>query len=174
MKNKFILILFLSLMTILLLGLFIDTKNISSPLIGKNIPQFILSELSSGNSFNNDMLPTERYLINVWASWCLECIREHQQLRKIHKEGKIKIIGINYKDNRSDALGWLEIYGNPYIYNLYDNKGELGINLGVYGVPETFFIDNNGIIIDKYIGAITQDIYNNRLIPLLQKIDEDK
>lgn len=161
-------------MTILLLGLFIDTKNISSPLIGKNIPQFILSELSSGNSFNNDMLPTERYLINVWASWCLECIREHQQLRKIHKEGKIKIIGINYKDNRSDALGWLEIYGNPYIYNLYDNKGELGINLGVYGVPETFFIDNNGIIIDKYIGAITQDIYNNRLIPLLQKIDEDK
>ena len=174
MKNKFILILFLSLMTILLLGLFIDTKNIRSPLIGKNIPQFILSELSSGNSFNNDMLPTERYLINVWASWCLECIREHQQLRKIHKEGKIKIIGINYKDNRSDALGWLEIYGNPYIYNLYDNKGELGINLGVYGVPETFFIDNNGIIIDKYIGAITQDIYNNRLIPLLQKIDEDK
>jgi cytochrome c biogenesis protein CcmG/thiol:disulfide interchange protein DsbE len=161
-------------MTILLLGLFIDTKNIRSPLIGKNIPQFILSELSSGNSFNNDMLPTERYLINVWASWCLECIREHQQLRKIHKEGKIKIIGINYKDNRSDALGWLEIYGNPYIYNLYDNKGELGINLGVYGVPETFFIDNNGIIIDKYIGAITQDIYNNRLIPLLQKIDEDK
>jgi len=161
-------------MTILLLGLFIDTKNIRSPLIGKNIPQFILSELSSGNSFNNDMLPTERYLINVWASWCLECIREHQQLRKIHKEGKIKIIGINYKDNRSDALGWLEIYGNPYIYNLYDNKGELGINLGVYGVPETFFIDNNGIIIDKYIGAITQDIYNNRLIPVLQKIDEDK
>ena len=112
--------------------------------------------------------------MNVWASWCLECIREHQLLKKIHEEGKIKIIGINYKDNRSDALGWLDIYGNPYTYNLYDDKGELGINLGVYGVPETFFIDNNGIIRDKYIGAITQDIYNNRLIPLLQKIDEKK
>tara|TARA_B100000959_G_scaffold28814_1_gene27755 strand:- start:1766 stop:2251 length:486 start_codon:yes stop_codon:yes gene_type:complete len=161
-------------MLIFLLGLFIDTKNIRSPLIGKNVPQFILSELSSGNSFNNDMLPAERYLINVWASWCLECIREHQLLKKIHEEGKIKIIGINYKDNRSDALGWLDIYGNPYTYNLYDDKGELGINLGVYGVPETFFIDNNGIIRDKYIGAITQDIYNNRLIPLLQKIDEKK
>ena len=77
-------------MLVFLLGLFIDTKNIRSPLIGKNVPQFILSELSSGNSFNNDMLPAERYLINVWASWCLECIREHQLLKKIHEEGKIK------------------------------------------------------------------------------------
>ena len=159
MKNKFILILFLSLMLIFLLGLFIDTKNIKSPLIGKNIPQFILSELSSGNSFNNDMLPTERYLINVWASWCLECIREHQQLRKIHKEGKIKIIGINYKDNSKKSIEWLKKLGNPYSNIAMDKTGKISIDWGVYGIPETFIINSKEIIKYRHVGPITKETF---------------
>jgi len=169
LKHKTSIFIFISFISILFFGLFIDTRVIQSPLIGKDIPSFNLKTLSSELPVNNNMFPKEMILVNVWASWCLECIREHQIMMKINKDKKIKIIGINYKDERDDAIGWLEIYGNPYTFNIHDYDGQLGIDLGVYGVPETFLIDKNNKIQAKFIGAITENIYFNEILPVLEK-----
>ena len=173
MKIKIPLIIFIFFISILFFGLFIETKLIQSPLIGKKLPNYELLELNTGYKSDIRMLPRETFLLNVWASWCLECIREHNTLTIINEDKKLKIVGINYKDKREDALGWLSIYGNPYIYNIYDYTGELGLDLGVYGVPETFLVDKNRVIRAKYIGAITNDIYQQEIIPMIEKINKD-
>ena len=174
MNFKITSFLFVLFIFMLFLGLFTDTKSIKSPLIDKKFPKFSINQIESNTQFTNNDFPKESFLINVWASWCLECIREHQVLNDINKEGKTKIIGINYKDSMSDAKGWLEIYGNPYIYNLYDFDGKLGLDLGVYGVPETFLIDKSGFIREKYIGAISKVIYINDILPKLNKMNNEK
>ncbi len=173
MKKSVILLIFLIFFVTLSLGLFIDTKDVDSPLVGKPMPSFNLEELKTGNLVSPQYFPKNAFLINVWASWCLECTREHMLLKDIQKQG-IDIIGINYKDNRSDALGWLAIYGNPYLFNIHDINGELGLEMGVYGVPETFIIDKKGIIIDKFIGAIDDKIFNNNILPKIQKANQNK
>ena len=165
MKIKIPLIIFIFFIAVLFFGLFIETRTIQSPLIGKKLPNYELVELNTG--YKSDI-----YMLNVWASWCLECIREHSVLTNIAKDKKLKIVGINYKDERDDALGWLSIYGNPYLYNIYDYTGQLGLDLGVYGVPETFLVDQNRIIRAKHIGAITNDIYQQQIIPMVEKINE--
>ena len=172
MKNKIIIILFSSFILMLFIGLFTNTRIINSPLIGKELPDFNLPLLGSTEIINAQILPKEPFLLNVWASWCLECIKEHHELMQINKDKNIQIIGINYKDEKQDARGWLEIYGNPYTYNLYDYDGEFAINLGVYGVPETFLVDKYRVIRAKYIGAITNEIYYNEIIPLVKKLND--
>ena len=172
MKIKIPLIIFIFFIAVLFFGLFIETRTIQSPLIGKKLPNYELVELNTTYKSDIYMLPNEPFLLNVWASWCLECIREHSVLTNIAKDKKLKIVGINYKDERNDALGWLSIYGNPYLYNIYDYTGQLGLDLGVYGVPETFLVDKNKIIRAKHIGAITNDIYQQQIIPMVEKINE--
>lgn len=172
MKIKIPLVIFIFFIAVLFFGLFIETRTIQSPLIGKKLPNYELVELNTGYKSDIYMLPNEPFLLNVWASWCLECIREHSVLTNIAKDKKLKIVGINYKDERNDALGWLSIYGNPYLYNIYDYTGQLGLDLGVYGVPETFLVDKNKIIRAKHIGAITNDIYQQQIIPMVEKINE--
>ena len=159
MKNKLSIIIFISFISILFFGLFTDTRIIQSPLIGQDIPTFNLTTLHSQSPIDSTMIPKETVLVNVWASWCLECIREHQLMMKINKDKKIKIIGINYKDERDDAIGWLEIYGNPYAFSIHDYNGQLGIDLGVYGVPETFLIDKQGIILHRRVGILDQKVW---------------
>ena len=126
MKKSVILLIFLIFFVTLSLGLFIDTKDVDSPLVGKPMPSFNLEELKTGKLVSPQYFPKNAVRINVWARWCLECTREHMLLKDIQKQG-IDIIGINYKDTRSDALGWLAIYGNPYLFNIHDIKGELGL-----------------------------------------------
>ena len=145
-------------------GLFTDTKKIQSPLINKKIAEIVLPDLISKNIISDDFLPKETFLLNVWASWCQACILEHEIIKELSNKG-IKIIGLNYKDQRKDAIGWLSIYGNPYLFSYNDSEGSLGLELGVYGVPETFIISKDGIIKDKIIGPINEDIIKARIEP---------
>ena len=174
MNNKASIIIFIIFISILYAGLFNNSKLVYSPLIDKNLPEFNLPMLQSQSTANISNFPDEAFLLNIWASWCVECIREHRVLNIINSDKKIKIIGVNYKDSQEDAIGWLKIYGNPYEYNIFDKNGQLGIDLGVYGVPETFLIDKNNIIRAKYIGAISEDIYYNEILPTIEIISDEK
>ncbi|MCR4301429.1 MAG: DsbE family thiol:disulfide interchange protein, partial [Sulfuricaulis sp.] len=110
------------------------------------------------------------YLLNVWASWCVACRQEHPLLNELTRNKAVPIIGLNYKDKRADALGWLGSLGDPYELSLADPDGRLGIDLGVYGVPETFVIDKEGVIRYKYIGPITPEAWEQQLAPLIRQI----
>tara|TARA_B100001564_G_scaffold357063_1_gene372520 strand:+ start:456 stop:935 length:480 start_codon:yes stop_codon:yes gene_type:complete len=154
-------------------GLFTNSRLVHSPLIDKSLPEFNLPILQSQSFANISNFPDDVFLLNIWASWCIECVREHRVLNIIKNDKKVKLIGINYKDDYKDAIGWLKIYGNPYEYNIVDKDGQLGIDLGVYGVPETFLIDENKIIRAKYIGAISEDIYYNEILPTIKNIGND-
>ena len=153
---------------ILSIGLFTDTKKIQSPLINKKLPEIVLPDLKSQNMISHNFLPKETFLLNVWASWCQACIVEHEKIKNLSNKG-IKIVGVNYKDQREDAIGWLSIYGNPYLFSYSDKEGRLGLELGVYGVPETFIIGEDGIIKDKIVGPITDEIISKRIDPLFRK-----
>lgn len=169
MKAKLIpLVIFLVLAIFLGIGLTLDPKLIPSPLIGKPVPNFTLEKLSDATQLaESKKIFTEPTLLNVWASWCAACRQEHPVLMSLSKSSDIPIIGLNYKDQRSDAKNWLKRYGNPYKLNIYDNKGRTGIDLGVYGVPETFVVDKKGIIQYKHVGPITPEVLKQEILPLI-------
>ena len=159
------------MVSFLIVGLQLDPRKVPSPLIGKRIPQFNLLKLSADQTFiTNRDLPTTPYLLNVWASWCGACLEEHELLKKISDSGSMKIVGLNYKDGYPEAKRWLIRYGDPYFQKIFDPEARLGLNLGVYGVPETFLIDESGTIVYKHIGPLTFEIYNH----LLQKLENKK
>lgn len=133
-----------------------DKTSLPSPLIGKPFPTFILNTVESGESTNH--LPQEPVLVNVWATWCPTCKAEHAFLNELAKEG-VKIVGINYKDDDFKARQWLQAYGNPYLFNIADPEGKLGLELGVYGAPETFLVDSKGIIRAKHIGDLNAQVW---------------
>ncbi|MCD8522034.1 MAG: DsbE family thiol:disulfide interchange protein [Saccharospirillaceae bacterium] len=133
-----------------------DKTSLPSPLIGKPFPTFILNTVESGESTNH--LPQEPVLVNVWATWCPTCKAEHAFLNELAKEG-VKIVGINYKDDDFKARQWLQAYGNPYLFNIADPDGKLGLELGVYGAPETFLVDSKGIIRAKHIGDLNAQVW---------------
>lgn len=139
-------------------GLTSDPRKIPSPLLGKAFPNIIGVDLQ-GQSISLGMPGTKPSVINVWASWCVSCRAEHQVLLRGARRyaGKVNLVGINYKDERDDARAWLARLGNPYQSSLYDNKGKAGLELGVYGVPETFFVSRDGIIVHKIAGPLTDD-----------------
>ena len=175
MKKKIFFIvplaLFLIMVGFLIVGLQLDPRRVPSPLIGKQIPQFNLLELGANQTFiTNRDLPSTPYLLNVWASWCGACLEEHELLQQISDSGPVKIVGLNYKDDYSEATRWLLRYGDPYIQKIFDPDARLGLNLGVYGVPETFLIDENGTIVYKHIGPLTFKIYSH----LLQQLENKK
>ena len=148
----------------LIVGLQLDPRKVPSPLIGKQIPPFNLLELSASKTFiTNKDLPSTPYLLNVWASWCGACLEEHQLLQQISDLGSLKIVGLNYKDDFSKATKWLLRYGDPYNQKIFDPDASLGLNLGVYGVPETFLIDEHGTIVYKHIGPLTFEKYSHLL-----------
>ena len=109
--------------------------------------------------------------MNIWATWCSACRAEHDVLLQLARTGLIPIYGLNYKDNRPDALRWLSQLGDPYVANAFDEEGRTGINWGVYGAPETFVIDKRGIIRYKHIGPLTVDVVENKLLPLIRELE---
>ncbi|MCA6063963.1 DsbE family thiol:disulfide interchange protein [Thalassolituus marinus] len=133
-----------------------DKSVLPSPLIGKPFPQFILNTVESGESLNH--LPQEAVLVNVWATWCPTCKAEHEFLNALAQQG-VKIVGINYKDDDFKARQWLKAYGNPYLFNIADPDGQLGLELGVYGAPETFLVDSQGIIRGKHVGDLNARVW---------------
>ncbi|MBW7984973.1 DsbE family thiol:disulfide interchange protein [Enterobacillus tribolii] len=147
-----------------------DPTMLESALIGKPVPAFKLESLDKpGQVFDQKVLRDGKpILLNVWATWCPTCYAEHQYLNTLAAKG-IRVAGLNYKDDRQKAIKWLNELGNPYALSLYDGNGMLGLDLGVYGAPETFLIDGQGIIRYRHAGDLNERVWQQEILPLYQK-----
>ncbi len=163
--------LFVVIVALLAVGLSRDPRHVPSPLIGKPAPDFNLQSLAApARVLTIADLRGQVFMLNVWASWCVACRTEHPLLLELAASGVVDIIGLNYKDERPDALAWLRERGDPYRLSVHDPQGDLGLDLGVYGVPETFVIDAGGVIRYKHIGPLSPDVLDTELLPLLAKL----
>ena len=152
-------------------GLKLDPRKIPSPLVDKPLPAFSLPTLENPKkSLTNADLKGKVVLVNVWASWCVACKQEHPVLLALSRDKQVPIIGLNYKDRREDATQMLKVEGNPYDVSIVDADGRVGIDWGVYGVPETFVVDKQGVIRYKQIGPISPEVWEQTLLPLIQKL----
>lgn len=162
---------FAALLIFLGIGLNLNPREIPSPLVGKSAPPFRLSELADPAAF---VAPPDMagqvWLLNVWASWCTACHDEHAALLALSEQNVLPIIGLNYKDSRSEGKRWLQRFGNPYQRSAFDENGRVGIDYGVYGVPETFLIDKQGMIRFKFIGVLTPEIIREKMMPLIKEL----
>lgn len=148
-----------------------DPKEIPSPLLGKAAPAFTLPSLmDASRNASPDAFRGKAWLLNVWASWCVPCLAEHPLLIDLARAGALPIVGLNYKDEPAAALAWLQRHGNPYVDVLSDRAGRAGFDYGVYGVPETFLIDRQGVIRFKHVGPLTEEVLKRRLLPLIQEL----
>ena len=175
MKVKFLLplLLFIVLVIFLAIGLNRDPQEVPSPLINKPAPAFEIPQLSEANlSFSPASMKGQVWILNVWASWCAACREEHPVLVELAKSKIVPIIGLDYKDKREDALAMLAMQGNPYLLSAFDANGRVGIDYGVYGVPETYVIDKAGMIRFKHIGPITMNILNQKIYPLISELQK--
>lgn len=165
------LLIFIVLVVFLGIGLKLDPRKIPSPLIDKPIPVFSLFQVKDHNrTLGSTDLKGDVSLLNVWASWCVACREEHPVLLDLAKQGVVDIYGLNYKDTREDAVRWLDYFGDPYVASAHDLEGKVGIDFGVYGVPETFVIDSEGIIRYKHIGPVTEKDLDEKILPLIKKL----
>ena len=168
------LILFIVMVAFLAVGLKLDPREVPSPFIGKPTPAFNLPQLADpGKSFSNANLQGQVSLLNVWASWCVSCKQEHPFLLKLAKQNILPIYGLDYKDERKAGMEWLNRLGNPYTVSVFDADGKVGIEWGVYGVPETFVIDKQGVIRHKHTGPITEESWQKTLLPLIIQLQKE-
>ncbi len=164
---------FAVLVGFLAMGLMHDPREVPSPLIGKPAPAFTLPQLHDATKNFSVVDMTGRvWLLNVWASWCVSCREEHPVLVELAKTGSVPIIGLDYKDQVADGKQWLEKLGNPYILSAVDSDGRVGIDYGVYGVPETYVIDKQGIIRMKHTGPITPASLAQTILPLVKELSQ--
>jgi cytochrome c biogenesis protein CcmG, thiol:disulfide interchange protein DsbE len=163
------LIVFGALAAVLGVGLTLKPREVPSPLIGKPAPAFLLAQLHApARRFGAAEMKGQVWLLNVWASWCVPCREEHPLLVTLARERRVAIVGLNYKDDPRNAQEWLMRLGNPYQVSIVDRDGSVGIDYGVYGVPETFLIDQAGIVRFKHIGPLTQEVWVRTLLPLIK------
>lgn len=156
-------------------GLALNPRLVPSPLIEKPAPEFRLPELHDSNRIVSLANFEGRVsLLNVWASWCVACRQEHPLLMGLSAGKSVPIYGLNYKDERSDAIEWLAKLGNPYRAIAADRDGRVGIDWGVYGVPETFVIDRKGVIRYKHIGPLDLDALRDTVLPLVRKLQQEE
>jgi cytochrome c biogenesis protein CcmG/thiol:disulfide interchange protein DsbE len=174
MKKAYIpLGIFAVLLVFLAIGLTRDPHEIPSPLIGKSAPLFMAPVLDkSGQTFSSKDMLGKVWLLNTWASWCVACREEHPLLVEFSKTNPLPIIGLDYKDKDVDGMNWLARFGNPYQMAVKDADGRIGIDFGVYGVPESFVIDKAGVIRYKQIGPFTEESIQKKLIPLIKELDK--
>jgi len=171
MKLAWVVGIFVALVVLLGVGLTLDPREVPSPLIGKPAPAFELPLLEAPDkTFSEKHMKGQVWILNVWASWCPPCLVEHPVVSALAKQGVVPVIGLNYKDTREDALPWLRRNGDPYRLVAYDAAGRIGIDYGVYGVPETYVIDRRGVIRYKRIGPLTPAITRDRVQPLLKEL----
>ncbi len=165
---------FLLVAVFLYRGLYLDPAELPSAMIGKPFPAFSLANVQGDRTLTEADLKGKPALVNVWATWCISCKVEHPVLNKLAQQG-VNIYGVNYKDENAAALKWLAEFHNPYQMDIRDEQGTLGLDLGVYGAPETFFIDAKGVIRDKYVGVIDETVWREKLAPVYQGlVDEAK
>ncbi len=172
--NRFVLplVVFFGLSVLLWRGLALNPREIPSALIDKAAPEFSLPQLHDEQKLiTHQTLTNEVWLLNVWASWCVACQQEHPVIAELAKE--VDIVGLNYKDAPANARKWLEEYGNPYLVSGIDRTGDVGIDYGVYGVPETFIIDKRGRIRYKHIGPVSADDASQLLLPIIERLRRD-
>jgi cytochrome c biogenesis protein CcmG/thiol:disulfide interchange protein DsbE len=163
---------FAALVLLLGVGLTLNPREVPSPLINKPAPHFELPQLHAPDkTFSGKDMLGKVWLLNVWASWCVSCREEHPVLMELAKTGAVPIYGLNYKDERKDGIGWLQRFGDPYQLSAYDIKGMVGIDYGVYGVPETYVIDKRGVIRFKKIGVVTPEILKQKILPLVNELN---
>ena len=170
MKKLIPLILFVFIVVFLYFSLNATSSKLPSPLLGKMFPNIEAKDFYSDESVLLTNLFSEKMsLVNVWASWCVTCRQEHQMMMKIAKNKDLQLIGINYKDTRIDGERYLEIMGNPFDVIFFDPIGRIGLELGVYATPETFLVDQRGVILYKHIGAIDTKVWEEVFTPHIKK-----
>jgi cytochrome c biogenesis protein CcmG/thiol:disulfide interchange protein DsbE len=163
---------FLVLVAFLAVGLGLNPREVPSPLVGKPAPAFTAKALAAPErQLSKDDLLGKVWMLNVWASWCGACRDEHPLLVAYSRAGGVPIYGLNYKDKREDGMAWLQQFGNPYTDSLFDPDGRIGLDYGVYGVPETFVIDRAGVVRYKHIGPITPEVMRQKIEPLLRQLN---
>ena len=168
------LVVFLVLVAFLGIGLTLDPREVPSPFIGKPAPEFSLPQVAEpAKTLGSIDFKGQVSLLNVWASWCVSCRQEHPLLVDLAKKNIVPVYGLNYKDEREAALGWLRQFGNPYVTSAFDADGKVGIDYGVYGVPETFVIDKQGVIRYKQTGPVTQEVLEKTLLPLIRQLQQE-
>ncbi len=166
------LLVFVSLSMFLLKAIFSDPSELSSALVGKPVPQFALPDIYETSTIHTEqVLQGKPMLLNVWATWCPTCRAEHAYLNQLADQG-VFIVGLNYKDDsRAKAVNWLNTLGDPYQINLFDEKGSVAIDLGVYGAPETFLINHKGEIVYRHVGDVNDRNWNNLLGPMFAQLE---
>jgi cytochrome c biogenesis protein CcmG/thiol:disulfide interchange protein DsbE len=163
---------FAALVLLLGRGLQLDAHELPSPLIGKPAPAFKLPRLDDpAQDFTPAQLRGKVWVLNVWASWCAPCRAELPALQALAERRVAPIVGLNYKDARERGLEWLRGNGNPYVLTAHDLQGKAGIDWGVYGVPETFVIDKQGVVRHKHTGPITPEVVRDSLLPVIERLD---
>ncbi len=163
--------LFIVLVAFLALGLSRDPHEVPSPLINKAAPTFQLPQLHQpAKTFSAQEMRGKVWLLNVWASWCVSCREEHPLLMELARSGVLPLYGLNYKDKREDALAWLKEFGDPYLLSAADIEGRVAIDYGVYGAPETYLIDREGVIRFKQVGPITTELLQKKILPLAREL----
>ena len=190
--NRFLwpLVGFVVLVGFLAVGLSLNPREVPSPLIGKPAPAFTLPQLGSDKTFSPQDLQGKVWLLNVWSTWCVSCRQEHPMLVEMAKNKAVTLIGLNYKEIRGDANydiakispesekamaseranAWLKRHGDPYALSVLDLDGRVGIDYGVYGVPETYVIDKSGVIRFKHIGPLSREVFSGKILPLLGEL----
>ena len=167
------LVVFVALVGFLFVGLFRDPREVPSPLIGKPAPGFTLVQLhDSAKTLGPGDLKGQVWLLNVWASWCVSCRDEHPLLVELGRAKIVPIVGLNYKDEPAAGLKWLAQNGDPYNVSVVDRDGRVGIDWGVYGVPETFVVDKTGAVRYKQIGPITAEALQTKILPLVRELQK--
>ena len=163
---------FIVLVGFLAVGLKLNPREVPSPFIGKPAPSFSVPQLHAAD---HQIAPADMrgkvWLLNVWASWCVSCRQEHPVLLDLAKRNVAPIVGLDYKDERDAGIAWLQQHGDPYLLSAYDRDGRIGIDYGVYGVPETFVIDKAGVIRHKHVGPLTPAVVEEKLLPLLKELN---
>ena len=165
------LVVFLALAGFLAKGLTLDPSELPSPLIDKPAPVFSSARLpATEGNFDSATMQGEVWILNVWASWCLPCVQEHPVLKELVAQRDVSLVGLNYKDNPDDALAWLSKLGDPFTHLLGDQAGDVGIDWGVYGVPETFVIDRAGKVRYKHVGPLAPEDLEKTLLPIIDQL----
>ena len=171
--------LFLPLVVAVVLGMVLfagigkDPTKLESALVGQPVPAFSLEDLDNpGQQLDASLFQGQVQLLNVWGTWCPACRDEHDDLMWLAREQGVSIVGLNYKDNRDDALVWLDRLGDPYSTNIYDPQGRLGFDLGVYGAPETFVIDAQGVVRYRHVGVVNKKVWQDTLLPVINQVRE--
>lgn len=173
MRFIFPFVIFLILAGFLFVGLNLNPREVPSPLVGKAAPAFTQLQLQNASkSFSPQDMKGKVWLLNVWASWCASCEAEHPLLMELARQNIVPIVGLDYKDKREAALNMLERRGNPYVLVVTDPEGRTGIDYGVYGVPETYVIDKQGVIQHKQIGPVTEESLRDKILPLIAELEK--